>query len=314
MIKFGVIGCGNIGSKRILSSINYRKSKLIIVCDNSLQKKKIFKIISKKKIKTTDNWKDLLILNLDAIILSTGVHNFYKIASNILKNKINLLIEKPLGKNLIEARKLKNLAIKNKVLLKTGYNHRFDSGIIKAKELLSKNSLGKVYNVKMIYGNGTVITNKNRIGSLLDLGSHMINLSEFFFNTRKFDSYLSIKQSREMFNKNDDSFILIKKNRIPIFIHESLLYWKNTFLLEFICEKGYLKIDSLPKWGKQKFEIGRRVYPSGVPIIKKFIFYKDNSWINEWVFFVKNINSGDKIKKNIINEGYDTMKNCYRLI
>ena len=37
----------------------------------------------------------------------------------------------------------------------------------------------------MIYGNGTVITNKNRIGSLLDLGSHMINLSEFFFNTKK---------------------------------------------------------------------------------------------------------------------------------
>lgn len=76
--------------------------------------------------------------DINTVILSTPPKLFLKFGKKILKAKKNLLIEKPLGLNLKEAKILTSLAHKNSVFLKTGFNLRFDDGIILAKNLIKK--------------------------------------------------------------------------------------------------------------------------------------------------------------------------------
>ena len=79
--------------------------------------------------------------------------------------------------------------------------------------------------------------------------------------------------------------------------------WKNEFSLEISGKNGFLKVCSLPKWGKQTLIYGKRVYPSGIPIIKNYYYTKDNSWYNEWIHF-KNL-----IKNNDLKDNYEGLHN-----
>lgn len=307
MIKYGIVGCGNIGSKRINAISKDKKAKLLFVVGPKSQKFNSTyigkKIARKYKSQYTENLSLLLKSNVDAVILSTGPSFFKKIGSQILNSGKHLLIEKPLGKNYSEARYLTNLAKKKKLVLKTGFNLRFDDAINEAKKYILKGKIGKIYFFKSTYVNGSVLTNKNKVGALSDIGSHSINLINFFIN-KKFKKIQSYKISHEHI-KDDNGFITIKFDKILCSIHFSFIRWKNQFSLEVSGKKGYILIKSLPKWGRQVLIFGKRVYPSGIPIIKEKYFYKDNSWYNEWLYFKKLIKKND-LSQN--TEGAENMK------
>ena len=57
--------------------------------------------------------------------------------------------------------------------------------------------------------------------------------------------------------------------------------------------------------GQTNFDYWKKVFPSGVPILRKKYFYKDNSWYNEWLYFKKLIKNCD-LSQN--NEGITNMK------
>ena len=94
------------------------------------------------------------------------------------------MVEKPLSRNANFIKKLVNIQNKKKKLIKTGYNLRFDDGVLLAKIFDSK-KLGKIYYVKNTYANGAAKTNTNKVGSILDMASHSINLIEYFFKNKK---------------------------------------------------------------------------------------------------------------------------------
>ena len=185
-MKIAIIGCGNIGSKRVLSIIKDKSCKIKYIVGRVKSKNKtdnIGKKIAKKiRCEYTTNRQKVLKSNIDAVILSTQPNLFKKIGGEILNAKKHLLIEKPLGLNKMEALYLTKLARKNKVFIKTGFNLRFDEGIQKVKSLFEKKILGKIYFMKINYVNGSVKTNKNKVGALSDIGSHSINLFQFFIN------------------------------------------------------------------------------------------------------------------------------------
>lgn len=307
MIRYGLIGCGNIGTKRILSIINDKDSKLEYIIGPTHNKKKSDcngKKLAKKFncIFSTDR-KVLIDSNIDAVILSTGPTLFKTIGAEILRSNKHLLIEKPLGKSLKDAKFLTNLANKKKLILKTGFNLRYDSGIMKVSEIIDKKKIGKIYFIKSTYVNGSVLTNKNKVGALSDIGSHSINLIEYFIK-KKIKKIHCEKISHEH-KKDDNGFIILKINNILCNIHFSFVRWKNKFSLEISGDQGYVKVQSLPKWGKQTLTLGKRVFPSGRPKIIKRYYFKENSWLNEWFFFKKLIKNSD-LSNN--EEGLENMR------
>lgn len=307
MLKIAIIGCGNIGRKRTLSLIGSKKIKITFLVGNPVPDKKCYGYELSKIVKCnfTTNYEEIINnKNVDAVILCLPPKKVFNIASKFIKSGKHLLIEKPLGVNLKQAEKLYKLSIKYKVILKTGFNLRFDIGLMKIKKIIKKN-LGIIYFCKVNYVNGAVLSNSNNIGSLLDLGSHIINLFQFYFNSKKIKVHNSVFQKNE-YHKEDNGIINLSIGKILCTGHHSFVRWKNKFSIEIFGSKGFVKLSSLPKWGFQTILVGTRTFPSGIPKIKKQILTNsDSSWFLEIKYFLRLIKNKD-LSNNI--EGFNNMR------
>jgi scyllo-inositol 2-dehydrogenase (NADP+) len=237
--------------------------------------------------------------NFDNVFLCTpdASKEFY--INYFLDRGKHILVEKPLFnensdkiKGFIKKAKSKNL------VLYIAYNHRFEKNFIKMKNLIGEKKLGKIYFCRIFYGNGTSdLVKKNKWkndqkGVLLDIGSHMLDLLIFWFNTPEFKN-IKIQQKISFESKSPDyGIITMNINKIFINIEVSLCMWKNTFTCDLIGEAGSAHINSLCKWSDSEFIIRKRIMPSGLPIEKKQIIkFGDNTWKDEIKFFKKLINN-----------------------
>ena len=153
------------------------------------------------------------------------------------------------------------------------------------------------------------------MGSLVDMGTHAINLIEWFFEKDIMKLNYCQNQKNEFLDKKkiDNGFCLFKVNKLTCLIHHGFCNWKNKFLLEIYGSKGFIEVNSLPKWGKQVITSGLRTYPSGVPKVKKNIFKKDYSWINEISTILDLISNKKKEITQFNNEGLITLKNTNKI-
>ena len=171
-MKIVVIGLGIQGYKRI----KYLKNDEIITVDPYNLKADYRNI---KKVPLDD---------FQAAFICTPDDQKFELALYCLKNKKHVLVEKPLLiKKDSNLKVLARVAKKNKVILYTAYNHRFEPNFIKMKNLIASKKLGKIYLCRMFYGNGTAQLVKNSYwrnkgaGVLPDLGSHLLDTSKFLF-------------------------------------------------------------------------------------------------------------------------------------
>ena len=302
--------------------------KLLII-GLGIQGKKRLKIIKNKKelIATVDNsnknadYKDLKKVPLDSFdsaILS--VHNKAKLSilEYLIKNKKNVMVEKPL---IIKSSKiynrLKKYIIKYRTVFYTAYNHRFEPHIIEIKKLLKKKTIGEIYYVDIFYGNGTAKLVKNDKfkdtgnGIIDDLGSHIIDLCLFFFEKKKINFKTILKSKFE--NKSNDFAIFLHKEK-NFHIRSKLSYcmWKNNFNCNIIGSKGSIHLNGLCKWGPSELIVRKRRFPSGVPQEKKKILkIKDPTWSKEYLHFKKLIQKKEKLLNNLIKDKKITQKLLY---
>ena len=226
-----------------------------------------------------------------------------------IKNKKNILVEKPL---LIKSDKLltkfEKQAKKNKVILYTAYNHRFEPNILKLKKLIEKKTLGKIYKCKIFYGNGTsYLVKKSKwrdkeLGVVTDIGSHLLDLCLFWFGNRI--KKLKIIEINKFENKAPDHAIIsLEINKIKIQLEMTLCMWKNTFTCDLLAAKRSAHLNSLCKWSKNTFTYRKRKLPSGRPIEKITSFKQgDPTWRSEYLFFKDLIkkNKKNNLKRDII--------------
>jgi hypothetical protein len=302
-VNIAIIGYGNIGKKRFNNLLKIKKFKIIIKYIIDIEKPKNFP----KNVLFFNNWKKIITSKIDLIIIATPSKKA-EIITKKLCGKFNLLIEKPITtkKNLLK--KFIKISNYNNKILKVGYNLRFDSGIIKAKELINK--IGNIYYIKISYANGVAKTNTNNVGSLIDMGTHSINLVEFLINKSNIQVCSSFSQKNEFQKKSkiDNGFSILKHDKILIFMHHGFCTWKNKFNLEVSGSKGFVQIDSLPKWGRQTVSLGIRKYPSGTPKIKNYYYYRDMSWKNELTYVLDQLFYNKKNIKLINYESLNTIK------
>ena len=205
-------------------------------------------------------------------------------------------------KNKKELVELQNIANSNNVVLYTAYNHRFEPHFINMKNLLINKDLGKIFRLRMFYGNGTSGLVKQSewrdqgSGVVLDIGSHLLDTLIFWFGEKK----IKIRDINKFKFENlspDHAILTGKIDNIYIELEVSLLSWKNDFICDIIGSKGSAHISSLCKWGPSKFITRKRVLPAGKPdenIIT--LTQSDPTWEQEYIYFkqlVKNKENTD---------------------
>lgn len=308
-MNISIIGCGLIGQKRALALQD--DDHLISCCDNNQDILKNY--ATKLGCRGYENYIDLIDSNESDIIIVSVVNKFaLPIISYALSKGKHVLAEKPLGRNVSEADELVACASKNKVVLKTGFNHRFHPAVWQAREMLDHGKIGKLITIRARYGHGgrPGMENEWRAskdlcggGELLDQGVHIIDLCHWFSGDIK---SVFGKAATKFWNLEveDNAFALMESvSGVDIQFHVSWTNWKNIFSFELFGEDGYLRIEGLGgSYGPETLEFGLRKKEGGKPEIQFFDYpAEDFSWKNEWLEFKDAISN----KREPIGSGDD---------
>ena len=221
----------------------------------------------------------------------------YQVIDYCAKHSKHLLLEKPLiAETTDKLHLLEKLYNKNHLYLQTAYNHRFEPNIVRIKTLLDQNSIGRIYTVRIFYGNGTSALiaqspwRNSGYGVGVDLGSHILDMLHYWFGCLIFTSH-SLKQNYETNCDDFFAFIGVAQDSLLVSFQASYLSWKNTFHCEISGSLGTIFMDSFCKWSDSILELRTRVFPSGIPSAQTFNEpYGDLTWVKEQETFFSNIN------------------------
>jgi len=296
-MKVVIVGCGNIGVKRINAIQNIPEIEIVGLVEINPQQK--IYLQNNYKYSISDNYQKYLIDNsIDAFIVSATTQPSLKIIEDALIAGKHVLCEKPLGNKIAQTKKITNLANEKSLILHIGFNIRYDEGLQKAKLLIKEGKIGKPYFFKCTYVNGSVVTNNNKVGALLDMGIHNIYLAKMFMGDINPIASAIQRFEYDVKDRDDNGFVLLQSDSMVGSIHFSLVRWKNNFKLEVTGSGGSVIVESLTKWGTQTTIHHNRVYPSGIPKETEYKFVGDNTWEVECRDFYNRIIENDLSKNN----------------
>tara|TARA_B100000787_G_C16188901_1_gene296264 strand:- start:145 stop:1137 length:993 start_codon:yes stop_codon:yes gene_type:complete len=290
--KIGIIGFGLIGQKR---AKNLGKGTLIAYSDinkpsekNSVIDNAIF----------YNDWNDLInVKEIDIVIVATPNNLCFEIMKKCIKHKKHILVEKPAAKNSNEILELIELSYANNVKVHVGFNHRYHPAIIGAKKIIDEGKLGELMFIRARYGHGGRIGYEKEWranpeisggGEIIDQGSHLIDLSRWFFQNEFSKCLSSAKTYFWDMKVEDNGFMILETpSQQTAFLHVSCTEWKNLFSMEIYGKNGKIKIDGLGgSYGVETLTYYKMLPEMGPPKIQEWIYdQEDMSWqveINEF--------------------------------
>ena len=189
MVNTAVIGLGKMGISH-LSILNGNSDvKIVGVCDKSG-----FVLDALKKLtnfKCYDSYEEMFEKQKpECVVISTPTNTHYGITKYFIDKKVGVFVEKPFGLNYKDGHELTVLANEKRIENQVGYHNRFISTFNYVKKLLEDGIIGNVYHFYSEV-NGPAFVKESKTswrsktneggGCLLDYGSHLINLVNYFF-------------------------------------------------------------------------------------------------------------------------------------
>ena len=245
---------------------------------------------------------DVPINDYDAALVCVPDQAKDEVLNHLIGHGKHTLVEKPLlFPDEAPIKALAALAREHKTLCYTAYNHRFEPHYVRMKELLDSGELGRIYSVRMFYGNGTARLVRGSpwrdqgTGVLPDLGSHLLDTLLFWFGD--LPGHFDLWSANRFENKAFDhiSFGAQPVGDLPLMqLEATLLSWRNHFTADVHGEAGSAHISSLCKWGPTSFIRRKRVLPSGRPEEDTVnLEQPDPTWALEYDYFRKLVAGSD---------------------
>jgi len=235
--------------------------------------------------------QDVPLDSYDAALLCIPDEPKLELVNYLLSHRKHLLVEKPLFAANSEALgQVKTLARENRTVCYTAYNHRFEPHFLRMKALIDSSRLGRIYSVRMFYGNGTARLVRDSswrdqgAGVLPDLGSHLLDTVLFWFG--RLSGPFTIFSANRFENLAPDH-VSFGSNGSPVLqLEVALLSWRNHFYCDILAENGSAHIESLCKWGPSTFTFRERKLPSGRPDEESITLVQpDPTWGMEYLHF-----------------------------
>jgi scyllo-inositol 2-dehydrogenase (NADP+) len=249
--------------------------------------------------------EDVPLASYDAALVCTPDESKIALLTYLLSNKKHVLVEKPLfADDSSELLELKKTAESNRATCYTAYNHRFEPHFVRMKETLDSGRLGRIYAIRMFYGNGTARLVRDSAwrdkgaGVLPDLGSHLLDTALFWLGKPVQGFHI---QSANRFENRAFDHVVFGASSQPVLQFEvTLLSWRNHHYTDVFAEKGSAHISSLCKWGPSTFTLRDRKLPSGRPDEDSVTLVQpDPTWALEYAHFKKLCEKGES---NIAND------------
>ncbi len=217
-LKGALIGCGFFAENHILAWKELRNIEIICVCDLDIKKANKFK--SRFNILHSYSSIELMLKKhkIDFVDVVTTMETHLNIGKILSKYKIPTSIQKPFAENLSNAKKIVSLYKKNKTPLMVHENFRWQTPLLKLKEIINKEHLTEPHYAKISFRHANPVgyTNQTYLYYLkeyltLDVGIHLFDLSRFFMGEAK--SIYTVNQNTNNKFKGETDFISLIRNR-----------------------------------------------------------------------------------------------------
>lgn len=238
-LNIAVIGTGGWGKNhvRVLNDLGV----LSAVCDSDENRIKF--ISNKYKIHSYSNLKDLFEKerNLDACLVCTPTKTHYAIASEIIKRKINVFVEKPLSFSSAECEELTKLSKQHDVILTSGYIERFNPAIQDLKRIIEENTCGELLMMEFHRENRMPLHIKD-VGIIYDTSVHDIDTALFIFNSKP--TVVFARSGRKFHSSEDFATIMLGfENQKVAIIASNWITPKKVRRFSAVCSEGIITGD-----------------------------------------------------------------------
>jgi len=262
---FLVCGYGLIGRQRTKAIMDSGLAQKIYVYDPFLNDIST----ENKNLTRIMDISELEINRVSHVVIATPHDQVTKIIDKVRIYKPRILIEKPMGRNLLESEWIRDIA--KECDISVGFNYRFMAGIEKLKKIIASNEIGAINSIRLDLGHGGSPEDSNSWklnkelaggGSLLDPGIHLIDLILYLFGKSSSDIEIDGVNYWSGFWKTgieESSMVLGKIDKIPFSLISSIVAWKTRFIVEVIGVNGYVIINGRGRSdGPQTITLGRR--------------------------------------------------------
>lgn len=190
-LKVGIIGCGSIARHRHLPEYAANeKVEITGVCDRVAARAQ--EMGEKYSATPYRDYEELLKSEVDAVSVCTPNDLHAPITIAALHAGKHVLCEKPMATSAQEAKQMIQAAEKNHKKLMIAHNQRFVRSHVKAKEMIARGELGRIYSFRTTFGHqgpeswsidgrDSWFFDKERafVGAMGDLGVHKADLIRF---------------------------------------------------------------------------------------------------------------------------------------
>jgi predicted dehydrogenase len=173
-LRTAVIGVGYLGRFHAQKYAQIAGSTLVAVVDANAEG--CAKVAAELGTKAVSDYRELFGA-VDAVSLAVPTPLHHKIGCELLKNGIDVLIEKPIATTVAEARELVDLARTHKRILQVGHLERFNPAVLAAAERLQTPRFVESHRLAPFKQRGTDVS------VVLDLMIHDIDLIQELVGT-----------------------------------------------------------------------------------------------------------------------------------
>ncbi|MBT6438609.1 MAG: Gfo/Idh/MocA family oxidoreductase, partial [Flavobacteriales bacterium] len=246
-LRVGIAGFGVVGKRRKDCIDRNPYLHLVAVCDKAFAEQ--YGVVD--GILCYQDYKHLLKENLDVLIVCMSNDIAAEVTTVGLQSGLHVFCEKPPGRSINDIVKVVNEERRHPNLkLMYGFNHRYHESVQDALRILESGELGKIINMRGIYGKSKLITfnqpvwrTKREIaggGVLLDQGIHMVDLMLLFAGEFT-EVHSFISNSRWRHNVEDNAYAIMRTpDGIVGMLNSSATQWRHRFNLDINLERGSL--------------------------------------------------------------------------
>jgi len=325
-LKVGIAGYGVVGKRRRECVDCHPDMEMVAVCDRLFSNNGLMV----DGLRSYQDYKQLLEEDLDILIVCLTNDIAPEVTIAGLECGLHVFCEKPPGRDvrdIIRVIKVEKKYPKQKLMY--GFNHRYHDSVIEALHIIQSNELGKVINLRGVYGKSQLITfnqsdwrTKREIsggGVLLDQGIHMVDLMRLFVG-EFIDIYSFIENNHWNYDVEDNAYALMRTMDGKVaMLNSSATQWRHCFNLDINLEKGSLILGGIlsgsKSYGAETLTV---VYANpdndqGDPKEIMTRYNVDPSWCAEIKEFCGCIIKNRPITSGTSNDALQTMKLVYKI-
>ncbi|MGE5810342.1 MAG: Gfo/Idh/MocA family protein, partial [Ignavibacteria bacterium] len=181
-MKVGIIGIGYWGPNLVRNFLAHESIETVVACDPREERLKFIRLKFPSTV-LSQNCKDLIHSDVDAIAIATPVSTHYELAKEALNAGKHVWVEKPFTSSSAEGEELLEIAERKNLRIFVDHTFIYTGAVQKIKELVDKNELGKILHFDSVRINLGLF--QKDVNVVWDLAPHDLSIMNFVLNNPK---------------------------------------------------------------------------------------------------------------------------------